>query len=179
MKSKVFASLGVMIIAIWSCSHDSKHSQSAKNDTIIQQDDGTLALNLDKAALYSDLKNPSDNTAEWNFKVSKPGRYKVWLSSATLDTTNLKYSNPVRFSFLDKLIEINPACDKVVRNSSEVSYPYFRADSYLGSFYISDPGQYNIQVISDKIRGKELSNQISQAQADTRIMSVILTPATR
>jgi hypothetical protein len=33
--------------------------------------------------------NPQYNTAEWVFKVEKPGRYDVWLSSLTLDTTQL------------------------------------------------------------------------------------------
>ncbi len=178
MKCKVLALAGMMAFMLMSCGHRS-NIESAKTDTILQKDDGTLALNLDKAALYSDNINPSSNTAEWNFMVSKPGRYKVWLSSATLDTTRLKYSEPVRMNFLDKLVEIKPVCDKIVRNSEDVSYPYFRADSYMGSFYISEPGEYNIQIISEMVKGKDAGEQLSQAQPDTRLMSVILTPATR
>jgi hypothetical protein len=179
MKCKVFALTGMVALLLWSCGNKSNQTNSAKDNTILQQDDGTLALNLDKAALYSDNINPSSNTAEWNFMVSKPGRYKVWLSSATLDTTKLRYSEPVRMNFLDKLVEVKPVCDKVVHNSNDVTYPYFRADSYMGSFYISEPGEYNIQIISEMVKSKDVSDELSQAQPDTRLMSVFLTPSTR
>ncbi|MFZ0283351.1 MAG: hypothetical protein WAL29_16995, partial [Bacteroidales bacterium] len=80
---------------------------------------------------------------------------------------------------LDNQLEVDPACDKIVRNSGEVTYPYYRADSYMGSFYISEPGQYNIQVISEKVLPKEAMNNISSRPDDTRLMSVILTPNKR
>ena len=54
-------------------------------------------------------------------------------------------------SILDNRIEALPACDKIVHNSSDVSYPYFRADSFMGSLYIQDTGLYNVQIISEKI----------------------------
>lgn len=179
MKGKLIAIVLVSVLFGWSCGRNQALRNSEKGNAILQQDDGTLSLNLDKAATYSDAVDPSSNTAEWNFIVSKPGRYKVWLSSATKDTTNLKYSAPVKLSFMDKLIEISPGCDKIVRNSGDIAYPYFRADSYMGSFYISEPGQYNIQIISEKVLSKELRSQISQVQSDTKLMSVILTPMTR
>jgi hypothetical protein len=178
MKGKLIALVSVLMLLGGSCGKN-KGNDAEKGSAILQQDDGTLALNLDKAACYSNTIDPSSNTAEWSFIVSKPGRYKLWLSSATTDTTNLKYTEPVKVSFMDKLIEIKPGCDKIVRNSSDVTFPFFRADSYLGSFYISEPGQYNIQVISEKVLSKETREQISKAQTDTRLMSVILTPMTR
>jgi hypothetical protein len=149
------------------------------DNAILQEADGTFALKLEKATCYSDIVNPSSNTAEWNVVVSKPGTYKVWLSSATRDTTNLSYINSVKISFLDKFLEVDPGIDKVVRNSDNVSYPYFRADSYAGSFYISEPGEYSIQVISEKVLTKEAMNHNPSGKDDTKLMSVILTPMTR
>jgi hypothetical protein len=134
---------------------------------------------VENATCYSDAVNPSSNTAEWNVVVSKPGTYKVWLSSATRDTTSLSYFNSVKISLLDKLIEVNPEIDKIVLNSADVSYPYFRADSYAGSFYISEPGEYSIQVISEKVLTKEAMNRVPSGLNDTKLMSVILTPMTR
>ncbi len=64
----------------------------------MQQPDGTISLQLDKADRYSDIQDPSENTAEWNVVVSKSGRYNVWLSSATRDTTDLNYKSKVLVS---------------------------------------------------------------------------------
>ena len=172
--------ISLVLIPVWSCSHlgSTKDLQNAET-RISQQEDGTVSLKLDKAACYSDLNNPSNNTADWNFIISKPGRFKVWISTATKDTSALHYVNSVRISLLDDHLEVNPACDKIVRNSSDVPYPYYRADSYVGSIYVSDPGEYNIQVISEKVvADKAGSHNIAQAN-DTKLMSVILTPALR
>ncbi len=180
MKGKLIALVCFMSIVGWSCGHQAGIQDTAKGkDLVLQQDDGTFSLNIEKAACYSDAVNPSSNTAEWNVFISKPGRYKVWISSATRDTTHLKYGSPVKISLMDNLLEASPECDKVVRNSTDVTFPYFRADSYMGSFYFSEPGQYNIQVISDKVLPQEASNRISSVSYDTRLMSVILTPMTR
>ena len=137
MRISFFAFVGLGAMMIWSCGHWSDKKSIAEN-TVLQQEDGTLALNMEKATCYNDEVNPSSNTAEWKVLVSKPGRFKVWLSSATKDTTDLRYINSVKISLLDNELEANPACDKIVRNSGEVSYPYYRADSYMGSFYISE-----------------------------------------
>jgi hypothetical protein len=154
-------------------------SRNASVNAILQDADGTLALNMEKATCYSDMINPSSNTAEWNILVSKPGRFKVWLSSATKDTTDLSYVNSVKISLLDKQLEVNPECDKIVLDSEEVSFPYFRADSYMGSFYISEPGEYSIQLISEKVLSKEALNKRSEGLDETKLMSVILSPITR
>ena len=94
------------------------------------------------------------------------------------DTTDLKYDNSVKVSLLDNQLEADPVCDKVVRNSDEVDFPYFRADSYMGSLYISEPGQYNVQVISEKVTAGKGNKEVHTAD-DTRLMSVILDPMIR
>lgn len=174
MRSNLFAMIGLCALIICSCGHKSGRNDLSDN-TVRQQDDGTLSLNLEQAICYNDEVNPSSNTAEWNVLVSKPGRFKVWLSSATKDTTDLSYNNSVKISLLDVQLEADPACDKIVKDADEVSYPYYRADSYMGSLYISEPGEYIIQVISEKVLPKEAMNNISSGAGDTRLMSVILT----
>jgi hypothetical protein len=182
MKRKFLVWMMVMMmgfVVFSSCKNiRSDVSMEAKTENqILQKDDGTISLNVEKAECYHDMDNPSTNTAEWNVLVSKTGRYNVWLSSATKDTTNLKYKNSVMLSVMDNRIEALPAVDKVVENSSEVSFPYFRADSFIGSLFIQDTGLYNIQVISEKIvpdHYRELS-----ASESSRLISVFFTPAIR
>jgi len=180
MKRKILACLGLASVILWSCSNQSERKGvSDAENIILQQEDGTILLKLEKAACYSDVVDPSSNTAEWNMVISKPGHYKVWLSSATKDTLDLNYTNTVKVSLLDNQLEVSPECDKIVQNSDEVSYPYYRADSYMGSFYISEPGEYSIQVISEKVLSKQARNQTASLSDNTRLMSVILTPMTR
>jgi len=154
-----------------------------KNDVvqkkILQQKDGTISLKVDNADCYQDVVNPSSNTAEWSVLVSKSGRFNVWLSSATKDTTDLKYQNSVRLNILDNRLEVHPVCDKIIRNSTDVSYPYFRADSFLGSLYIQDTGLYNIQIISEKIVARDINSAIASDTENSKILSVLLTPTTR
>jgi hypothetical protein len=171
--------VGLFMFIALSCGHlkNAKDVQSTEN-RILQQEDGTVFLKLDKAGFYYDMANPSNNTADWNVVISKPGRFKVWLSSATKDTSDLKYTNSVRISLLDDQLEAKPACDKIVQNTNEVQYPYFRADSYMGSVYVSEPGEYNIQVISEKITSNTTEFQSTSLADDTKLMSVILMPVT-
>jgi hypothetical protein len=158
---------------------ESKKDSKESENRILQQEDGIVSLNLDKAGFYCDLADPSNNTADWNVVISKPGRFKVWLSSATKDTLDLNYADSVRISLLDNQLLVKPSCDKIVQNSSEVNYPYFRADSYMGTVYFSEPGEYNIQVISEKVTAKTARSQNTSVADDTKLMSVILTPGIR
>ena len=174
----MFTIIGVIVLLAWSCGSNTDQNSVSEN-AVVQEADGTLALDMDEATRYSDDVNPASNTAEWNVVVSKPGTFRVWLSSATKDTTKLSYSNSVKLSLLDKFLEVDPVCDKVVLNSGEVSLPYYRADSYMGSLYISEPGEYSIQVISEKVLPKEAELSEDMATDDTRLMSVILTPISR
>lgn len=177
MKRKFFLLMGIGLLVFWSCGN--RATDQVSENTILQDPDGTLLLNLDKATCYNDEMNPASNTAEWKIRVSNPGRFQVWLSSATMDTTRLKYVNSVKIYFMDNQIEGNPECDKIIQNSDEVTYPYYRADSYMGTFYISNPGDYRMQLISEKVIPHEAINEVATGPDETRLMSVILTPNTR
>lgn len=181
MKRKIFVYiLGLALISAISCtSKESKRESMDTRNKILQESDGTVSLILDKAARYSDEVNPSNNTADWDIVISKPGRYNVWLSSATKDTSYLNYTNSVKISFLDNHLEANPACDKVIKNSTDVHYPYYRTDSFIGSVYVSEQGEYNIQLISEKVSAEKSGSSGAESANDTKLMSVILTPMTR
>jgi len=154
-------------------------STGTKGEKIVQEADGTISLKLEKAALYNCESNPANNTAEWSFVVSKAGTYKVWLSTATTDSMNLRYNSPVKINLQDERLEVRPVGNKIVLNASEVKYPYFRADSYMGTFYIEQPGEYSIQVINEKVIASDKTEETDKNTANTRLMSVILTPMTR
>lgn len=165
-----------MGILFSSCKNSGVQTES-KNETvknkILQQSDGSISLKVDKADCYQDKANPSSNTAEWSVFVSKSGRFDVWMSSATKDTTDLKYDNSVKLSILDNRLEAVPAVDKIILNSVDVAYPYFRADSFLGSLYIQDTGLYNVQIISEKILKDKTDLE------NSKVLSVFLQPTTR
>src|SRR5512141_1515131 len=81
MRSNVILCSLVAGMALISCGNSTNSGEAAGNSSdkvIKQRDDGTISLNLDKADRYSDVKNPSCNTAEWNVVVKKSGRYNVW-----------------------------------------------------------------------------------------------------
>lgn len=183
MRRKIFVLLILTgIIFLNSCNNNKV--QKVENNTpdknkILQQEDGTISLKVDKAECYHDMENPSSNTAEWNVFVSKSGRFNVWLSSATKDTNDLQYQHKVMLNILDNRLEANPECDKIILNSGDVSYPYFRADSFMGSLYIQDTGLYNIQVISEKILPQDYKNDDASGTDNTKLLSVFFTPITR
>ena len=181
MRTRLFAFLsGLAMILFGSCGQQGNIRDDKESENrIIQQADGTVSLKVEKAACYSDAANPSNNTADWNVVISKPGRFKVWLTSATKDTSALSYSNSVKVNILDDHLEVNPVVDKIVHNSGDVPSSYFRADSYVGSFYVPEAGEYNIQVISEKIIAKNTGSKNVPQIDDTMLMSVILTPALR
>lgn len=173
------AIFGLVMILAWSCGHQGSTNKTLEADnTIVQQEDGTVSLNVEKAVCYSDAANPSNNTADWNVVISKPGRFKVWLTSATRDTSKLYYCSSVKVNILDDHLEVAPSVDKIVQNSKDVPNSYYRADSYVGSFYVAEPGEYNIQVISDKVIVKNSKSNNIRID-DTMLMSVVLTPAIR
>lgn len=158
---------------------DATGNRELSANKVLQQDDGTISLKMEKASYYKDREDPKGNTAEWSFVVSKPGRYSVWLSSVTIDTMNLQYSGNVIISLLDERLNVKPVGNKIVTNTSDVKYPYFRADSYMGSFYIQEAGEYYLQVISDKAVPQQETTASGPDPYHTKLMSVILTPLTR
>jgi hypothetical protein len=158
---------------------DTAQNSLSADQKVLQQEDGTLSLSLEKAAFYRNEIDPSCNTAEWNIVVSKPGRYNVWLSSATKDTMNLCFTNSVKIDLADERLEAKPIGDKIVLNAHGVKYPYFRADSFMGTFYIQEAGEYNLQLISEKVLSKGTQPEVAPSEDNTKLMSVILTPMTR
>jgi hypothetical protein len=182
MKRKIIVLIVIGgMIFFYSCKNVVKpeaSNNSNTENTILQDKDGTISLNVDNAECYHDMVNPSSNTAEWNVVVSKSGRFDVWLSSATKDTTNLKYKNKVMLNIHENRLEARPACDRIILNSTDVSYPYYRADSFIGSLYIQDTGLINIQVISEKIIPKNYSGGNSGDSDNSKLLSILFTPTT-
>jgi len=180
MRRKLFAWLVLIGVTLFSsCSNADRSTGNRKiiaENKIAQQEDGTISLKIDNAECYHDMTNPASNTAEWHVVISKSGRFNVWLSSATKDTTDMHYQNSVKLSIHDNQLETRPICDKVFQNSSDVSRPYYRADSFMGSLYIQDTGVYSIQVISDKIIPKDYKADKSSDYNQTKLLSVFLTP---
>jgi len=169
-------------LLINSCKNEVKEEVSEElvsENQILQGKDGTISLQVNMAECYHDMKNPSSNTAEWHVLVSKSGRFNVWMSSATKDTTNLRYTNSVMLSFLDNRLEAFPACDRIIQDSGEVDYPFFRADSFIGSLYIQDTGLFNIQLVSEKIIPQDYKSNDSSDSENSRLLSVFLTPIIR
>jgi len=166
---------------LYSCSNSTSKVDKGNRhgNEIVQKEDGTISLNLDKADCYSDMLNPSVNTAEWSVVVSKSGRYNVWLSSATKDTTSLNYKSKVLVSIQDHRLEGRPDCDRIILDSKDVSYPYFRADSFMGSMYIQDTGVFNIQVISEQIIPDDYKGSDMSGAELSKLLSVSFTPEKR
>jgi hypothetical protein len=109
-------------------------------------------------------------------RVIKPGRYNVWVSSITKDTMNLQYLNSVKVNLLDERLEAKPIGNKIVSDAKDVQYPYFRADSYMGTFYFDEPGEYSIQLISEKATSQVGDKNTSNSSDHTKLRSLILTP---
>lgn len=167
------------ICLINSCKTTTPPVTKSTNGTIKQDESGIISLNIDNADTYADMDDRSDNTAEWNVVVSKSGRYNVWITSETMDTTDLRYKNPVLINVQDKMLQARPDCDRIVVNSSDVQKPYFRADSFIGSLYLQDTGQFYIQVTSEMIIPKDVDVSESTASDIARLISVSFMPATR
>jgi hypothetical protein len=166
---------GVVILLTFSCGN-SENTADKDVHKVKQLDDGTINLQIDKAFCYNNKTDPSYNAAEWNLIVTRPGRYEVWLSSATIDTVDLQYTNMVTISLQDKQLNVKPVSNKIVLNSTGIKYPYYRADSYMGEFYIQDPGEYSVQLISEKVIAKSDTVSGSAVLDHTRVMSVFMTP---
>ena len=181
MRNKIFVLLAFATIThLYSCSssgNESKSSNQLSENKIMQKEDGTISLDLKEAASYSDMDDPSGNTAEWDVFISKTGRYDVWMSSFTKDSTNLKYKNPVKVSVDDTQLEAHPEVDKIIQNSSDGDLRYYTADSYVGSMFIQDTGLFSFQVISEKILPKDYKwNNGNANKDDSKLISIQLTP---
>ena len=148
--SAVFGLL--VLLALTSCKGNggSVNNNSGNNDKTTSREGGVTLLITD-ADLIQVNSNPQYNTAEWNFTVKSPGRYDVWLSSLTCDTSHLYYKEKVTITAGDNRLEKRPTRDEIVTNDPSVKKPWDRADSHMGSVFFSKPGEYQVQVISDGV----------------------------
>jgi hypothetical protein len=143
--------------------------ESSKNER-------SVLLKIEDAALVQDAVDPDSNTAEWSFKVDQPGRYEVWLSSITRDTMHMGFDTVVTITAGDSRIEKMPLGDKIITNAKDIKAPWYRADSEMGTIFFNAPGEYAVQIISEKV--KTLPADISSAITTdkTLIKSLILKP---
>jgi hypothetical protein len=177
MKIKFLVLLVLASFNLWYCSNQSDKKRATSIDNpIMQQEDGSISLKLANAWFYSDTIDPSNNTAEWTVVISKTGSYRIWLSSATKDTINFNYLNKVKVNLSDREYIVIPKWDKIIQKSEDVSYPYFRADSFVGSFYISQTGEYNIQVTGEKVISEATRNQAKTLTENSKLMALIISP---
>jgi hypothetical protein len=166
----------VALVSMTSCKdkRSAAADKEGKNSSTEVRADGVTLLITDADLIEVD-SNPRYNTAEWNFTVKDPGRYDVWLSSLTCDTTHLYFDDLVTITAGDERIEKKPVGDEIVTDKS-VSEPWFRADSHMGSIFFKEPGEYQVQVISDRVMTH--SSDLSKLSVDkhTLINSLILKP---
>lgn len=171
-----FIVITVSIILLSACNNQGKRNKEVYDDDIVQKTNGHILLSMKDAYMHYDKENPDQSTAEWGFTVNSKGRYEIWLSSLTLDTMNLSYEEPVIIHFGDKRIEKQPVGNRIVLDDDHVVFPYYRADSKLGSILIEDSGHYNLQVISEKVLPVTEDSEI--ATASTILEQIILVPLT-
>ncbi len=85
MRRKFFVEI-VMIVVVFcfSCNNTVKQTEDKKliaENRILQREDGTISLRVDKAVCYSNKLNPSNNTAEWDVVVLKSGLFNIQVIS--------------------------------------------------------------------------------------------------
>lgn len=168
----------VVFFGLTSCNSDNNHngrSGNGNDESAAVSSEG-IVLRIAEAELIEVEDKPQYNTAEWLFTVEKPGRYDVWLSSLTVDTTHLQFGNDVIITAGETKLEKLPVSDRVVTVDKSIKQPWFRADSHMGSVFFSKPGEYQVQVISDRVSQHTFDlSQLSIAE-HTLINSVILKP---
>lgn len=168
----------LLITGLTSCKHDGTRESAVNKGGSDKAavNDGGVTLRIEDAGLIQVDSNPQYNTAEWEFTVKKPGRYDVWLSSLTCDTLNLQFADNVTITAGDTRITKKPVGDEIITDDKSVKGPWYRADSHMGSIFFSAPGEYQVQVISDKVLPH--SSDLSKVSIDnhTLINSLILKP---
>ena len=168
------------LVGITSCRQEGAHAGGeahGKNDRYAVQDGGVELL-IAEADLIQVDDNPQYNTAEWLFTVNKPGRYDVWLSSLTCDTLQLHFADNVIITAGDSRLAKRPVGDQIVTDDANVKKPWYRADSHMGSVFFGKPGEYQIQVISDRVEPHSTDFSEISVEKHTLINSLILKPMT-
>jgi hypothetical protein len=164
--------------ALVSCNNNKGANESkiaGNNDKITGRDGGVTFL-IENADLIQVDSNPQYNTAEWNFEVKEPGRYDVWLSSITCDTSHLLFADNVTITAGDTRLEKKPIGDEIIIDDKSIKSPWFRADSHMGSVFFSKPGEYQIQVISDRVVPHSSDPSKVSIDEHTLINSLIFKP---
>ena len=165
------------VLSLASCNQGSSNSSQDKqtrNDATASK--AGIELRIEEAELIQVDDRPQYNTAEWLFKVDKAGRYDVWLSSLTVDTIQLHFEDSVIITAGETTLEKRPVGDEIVTEDKSVQGPWFRADSHMGSIFFPKAGEYQVQVISDRVVPH--TSDLSQLSSDKRtlINSLILKP---
>lgn len=151
-------------------------SRAPGKDNRAVNKDGGVTLLLKDADMMEVDSNPQYNTAEWNFVVHKAGRYDVWLSSLTCDTSTNLFAGKVTVTAAETRLEKRPVGDKIITDDKNLKSPWVRAQSHMGSIFFSEPGEYQVQLISDRVLHHSGDvNKVSQAE-HTLINSLILRP---
>jgi hypothetical protein len=164
-------------LVLASCGESKRKTNRANlSENIIQGDDGNIILDLEDAYQLHDNDIPGRNTAEWLFHANKEGRYEVWLNSLTKDTMDLRFEAPVIVTCGGTRLEIRPVGNEIVLDASDSQDPYFRADSRLGSVMISTPGDYELQVISEKILPTARERGLPWQTDHTKLLRIVLKP---
>ena len=171
----VFALAVFMSLAGCQGSGGKSDNKTGKNDKTAGRDNGVTLMIADADLIQVD-SNPQYNTAEWSFTVKNPGSYDVWLSSLTCDTSHLNFNDIVTITAGDARIEKKPVGDEIVTNDKSVKQPWYRADSHMGSIFFREPGEYQIQVISDKVMPHPTDTSQLSIDKTTLINSLILKP---
>ncbi|MBO7522263.1 MAG: hypothetical protein J6T30_00215 [Bacteroidales bacterium] len=170
MRKGIILLLSLLVMTSCKVRHSEPLSENIHLNCVTQDVDGTLLLKLDDAECYSDMSNPIYNTAEWKTRIVKSGRYDIWLSSATHDTTSLHYVNTVRLNVKNTELNVKPKCDKISDNSA----PLFTAESYLGTVYLPDTGIVDVQIICEQIVPAGFTDYI-----ESKFVSLFFTPETK
>ena len=167
MRKGVIILLSLLVMTSCKGRHSEPSSDNIQLNCITQSIDGNLILKVDDAECYSDMSNPIYNTAEWKTRIVKSGRYDIWLSSATHDTTSLHYVNPVRLKVKNIELTVKPKCDKVTDSSA----PLFTTESFLGTVYLPDTGIVDVQIICEQIAPAGYTENM-----ESKFVSLFFTP---
>jgi hypothetical protein len=163
----------VCVLSLVSCNN----SGNDKSKGSVKEENGSgVTLLLKDADLMQVDSNPQYNTAEWSFVVKQPGRYDIWLSSLTCDTSNVLFASDVTITAGDTRIEKRPVSDQIITDDKNVKSPWVRADSHMGSVFFSEPGEYQVQVISDRVIPVTANESKTGKDKHTLINSLILKP---
>jgi hypothetical protein len=167
--------LMLFVTLLVSCNNSNIHKNTRDASYESSKKNNSVFLKIEDAALVQDDVHPDSNTAEWSFRVNQPGRYEVWLSSITRDTMNMGFDSVVTITAGDSRIQKMPVGDNIVADASDIKAPWFKAESEMGSVFFSKPGEYSIQIISEKVKTPPADLPLDNKDK-TVIKSLILKP---